>query len=114
MKKQLTKDEFWEPLKEECPRGMKMFGEFIDKYKEENDWENLFNCGVAYDQESKPYVKYHDLPLAMQYGIFSEFVDGTGFSVAMHWNICTEQNIRLFFKTFENFLNIKPKRKIRQ
>ena len=109
MRKQLTKAGFWEPLKEECPRGMKLFVEFIDKYKAENDWDTLFGPFIYGEAP-----KYHDLPTAMQFGIFTEFVEGTGFSLTMLGDICNDTNIRMFFKTFENFLNIKPKKKIRQ
>lgn len=60
----LTKENFWNELERKFPAAMKVFGEWIDEYKRKNDWNNKLSHRI----------KFHDLPLAMQMGIFSEFV----------------------------------------
>lgn len=59
----LTKENFWNGLMERYPEGTKHFCEWIDKYKEEVGWNKLFGEGI----------KFHDLPIDMQYGIIARF-----------------------------------------
>lgn len=79
----LTKENFWNSLMEKYPIGMKLFCDWIDEYKKTNNWANLFNAAKADDREYFDWngdaveieaPKYHDLPLAMQIGIFLEFM----------------------------------------
>lgn len=63
----LTKEEFWDPLAEKYPDLMTEFRAWIDKYKERVDWSNIFFS----------FVKYHDLPVAVQIGIFFQFMAET-------------------------------------
>lgn len=80
----LTKENFWKELQEKYPLQMNKFNDWIDKYKVENNWNKLFN--ENYSQFNKQYAsngelvsmdfsppKYHELPIAMQIGIFMEF-----------------------------------------
>lgn len=77
----LTKENFWNEMTELYPVAMKKFYEWIDKYKEENNWKKMFGEHVLYEKEDFPYTptmssipKYHELPLAFQYGIFVQFI----------------------------------------
>lgn len=82
----LTKENFWNDLMEKYPEEMKQFCAWIDEYKERVDWKRLFNTGTDYTgylgMPGKPITefkqvreapKYHDLPIAMQVGIFFLF-----------------------------------------
>jgi hypothetical protein len=73
----LTKENFWNEMEQKYPKAMKNFKEWIDKYKSEHDWGNLFNAGMYRDQyewhPSTTAPKYHELPIAMQFGIFLEW-----------------------------------------
>lgn len=64
----LTKENFWNDLKEKYPEEMKRFCEWIDEYKKRVDWERLFASTI-----NAQAPKYHDLPIAMQFGIFLQF-----------------------------------------
>lgn len=74
----LTLENFWNKLTEEFPKEVKHFGAWIDEYKKRVDWDNLFSENRVWHKEYVPgsntYVKYHDLPLAMQFGIFCQYV----------------------------------------
>lgn len=67
---------FWSKMRMKYPQTMILFGNWVDKYKQENDWGNLFNEGDS-DGDSAHYLaapKFHDLPVAMQMGIFMQFM----------------------------------------
>lgn len=75
----LTKENFWNDLYKKYPEEMKVFCMWIDRYKEKVGWNTLFNINSDYqNSEGKNAVapKYHDLPIAMQVGIFFEFCMG--------------------------------------
>lgn len=59
----LTKEEFWNKIKDRYPEGFNHFVEWIDRYKEEVGWSKLFGDNI----------KFHDLPTDMQYGIIARF-----------------------------------------
>ena len=66
----LTKENFWNQLKEKYPLSVQHFCDWIDQYKKENQWERLFNYGSPhYDKMGWHNPKFHDLPMEMQYGI---------------------------------------------
>lgn len=78
---ELTKENFWNEMEQKYPIAMEKFKVWIDKYKLDNDWNNLFGKHDLYTEEEYPYrttfsqtPKFHELPTAMQYGIFYEFV----------------------------------------
>jgi hypothetical protein len=80
----LTKENFWNEMMEKFPNAMKNFCSWIDDYKKAVNWDKLFNehylqnnirraangeiCSIDF---STP--KFHDLPYAMQYGIWVEY-----------------------------------------
>jgi hypothetical protein len=82
----LNKDNFWNELYEKYPLGMKVFCDWVDGYKKQNDWSNLFNAGynMAGDWGTEGWggsttaPKYHDLPIAFQIGMWIEFVEDRG------------------------------------
>ncbi len=72
----LTKENFFNQMQEKYPAAMKLFCAWIDDYKKENDWAVLFNSDSNWQDsngKNAPAPKYHDLPLAMQYGIWLQF-----------------------------------------
>jgi len=73
----LTKENFWDELQQLYPEGMKVFSEWIDEYKKRVGWAHLFNSKFRETEIGRIYQrpKYHDLPTAMQAGIFLEFVE---------------------------------------
>lgn len=64
---EMTKEYCWDELMDKYPLGMKNFCSWIDKYKKQVNWDQVF----AFDGAPK----YHELPGAMQLGIFIEYVD---------------------------------------
>jgi len=96
----LTKENFFNEMMEKYPKATKHFCDWIDEYKKAVDWGKLFNkhyyqtiisraangeiSGVEY---STP--KFHDLPYAMQYGIWTEYCRqklGDFFEQAEHYS----------------------------
>lgn len=80
----LTKENFWDELQEKYPIEFQKFNDWIDNYKKDNNWDSLFkkdfkigkieyaaNGEMTRMELLRP--KYHDLPKAMQIGIFMEF-----------------------------------------
>lgn len=59
----LTKENFWDDLKEKYPEAVEHFLNWIDAYKREIGWRDLFADGI----------KFHDLPFEMQNGIIARF-----------------------------------------
>lgn len=71
----LNKENFWNELMSRFPDGMKLFCSWVDDYKEKNNWNDLFNYGIPRRKTQGWHnPKFHDIPLAMQIGIFLEFV----------------------------------------
>lgn len=63
MVKSLTKENFWNELFQKYPGEMEVFCQWIDSYKKSVAWEHLLGSSI----------KYHDLPIAFQIGIFIQF-----------------------------------------
>ena len=68
MKANMNKANFWDNIYEAYPKAVQEFYDFIDAYKKENNWDNLFKEGI----------KFHDIPIEMQFGIWLEFNFGLG------------------------------------
>lgn len=65
----LNKENFFtESLQTICPKRMDHFCKWIDEYKKENDWDNLFGGGIV------KAPKFHDLPFEMQNGIIARYM----------------------------------------
>lgn len=71
--KNLSKENFWNKLQEKYPLGMKIFCDWIDEYKKRNNWDLLF-CNSYLKARNLNQTKFHDIPYAMQIGIWIEFV----------------------------------------
>lgn len=70
------KNYFTEEWKTKYPKASEAFCSWIDQYKKDIDWDSLFN-GAYIDEAFLGYrcIKFHELPLEMQYGILSKFVN---------------------------------------
>lgn len=72
----LTKENFWNELMEHYPSEMDRFCKWIDEYKKRVEWEYLISsdphipAGPLNDRKA---LKYHQIPIAMQVGIFLQF-----------------------------------------
>lgn len=74
----LTKENFWNDAFKKWPTEVGVFCKWIDEYKKRVEWTKLLGDDI----------KYHDLPIGMQIGIFiqftfetvkhNDFFDGTG------------------------------------
>lgn len=83
----LNKENFWNRIYETYPEACQEFCDWIDKYKAENNWNVLFNSDSNWqdkDGKNATAPKYHDLPIAMQTGIFIEFCRVKG---GCHWDV---------------------------
>jgi hypothetical protein len=78
----LNKENFWDELYAKYPEQVQHFCNWIDEYKRRNNWEVLFNDKVwcadnqgegAYQITQAP--KFHHLPIAMQMGIWMEYLE---------------------------------------
>lgn len=94
----LTKENFWNDLNNKYPEIMWKFKTWIDEYKKSVAWKILFNDESEIKVGSKIGPKYHDLPYAMQVGIFLQFVAE---------NKETKWGVSINMKTMEDFLSIK-------
>jgi hypothetical protein len=71
----LTKENFWNNLMQSNPEELEKFCQWIDEYKKGVNWSKLFNYGPPhYATAGWHNPKYHDLPLAIQKGIFLEYI----------------------------------------
>jgi len=64
----LNKDTFWDNCYFLYPKSTQKFCNWIDEYKKKVGWTTLF----------KEDVKFHDIPLAMQTGIWLEYMQEQG------------------------------------
>lgn len=75
----LTKENFWNKVNEAFPSEMEAFCKWIDEYKEKVEWKKLFNYGFPnHSRMGWHNPKFHDLPIAMQIGIFFQFAHEHG------------------------------------
>lgn len=72
----LNKENYFNQLKEKYPKAMELFCQWIDKYKQTADWNELFNSSSEWqsaDGKNAPAPKFHDLPYELQYGLLLRF-----------------------------------------
>jgi len=56
------------------PEQMKVFCAWVDEYKARNEWGSIFKNGEdKFVRDTGKPLKYHELPIAMQFGIFYQF-----------------------------------------
>lgn len=100
----LDKENFWNAIYAAHPKSVKIFCDWIDIYKKENDWNALFNEHRT-DLRGQPFCvglapKFHDLPIAIQFGIFCQFASEIGTQYS-HTGIIAD------FRDWRDFLNIQ-------
>lgn len=83
----LTKKDFWKPIERLYPEAFAVFSKWVDEYKIKNNWDTLFNAGIWHHRKKREEntiighyghsaaPKFHDLPKAMQMGMFLEFCE---------------------------------------
>lgn len=70
----LNKD-FWKEIEEKYPEAFKFFKDWLDQYKKEVNWDDLFNNNLHHRRRHYwSIIMFHHLPDAMQIGIFIEFM----------------------------------------
>lgn len=86
----LNKINFWQAVEVLYPKATAYFKLWVDGYKADNDWDDLFNDhdmdknrdidfgNATYSCQSP---KFHDIPFAMQMGIFTQFLAEQGSEV---------------------------------
>lgn len=72
----MTKDAFWNPIEAKAPKMFKEFRAWIDEYKKRVEWPKLFHEGtqLSRSDDVTKAPKVHDLPDALQIGIFFQFL----------------------------------------
>ena len=60
----------WSDLEEEFPREVKIFFLWLDNYKQEVEWDRLFD---NINSLSKRNIQFDHIPLEMQLGILKKF-----------------------------------------
>lgn len=97
----LTKENFFNEIKIKYPAAMESFCKWIDEYKQKNNWGQLFLTGI----------KYHNIPLEMQIGLWMFFTIKYLYSDEIKGDILfhSKQNIEKDLKEIEETLkNKKP------
>lgn len=77
MKENLNKENFWNEVMEKYPLATNLFCKWIDEYKEAVNWNKLFAANDNTDQLHSSKYKFHEIPYAMQQGIWIEFANDT-------------------------------------
>lgn len=69
----LTKENFWDEIMKQYPKACTNFCEWIDEYKKAVGWNSLFNSGKPLGEGQVQAPKFHEIPYAMQYGIWIKY-----------------------------------------
>jgi hypothetical protein len=71
----LSKQNFWDELYAKYPQAVELFYKWIDKYKVEIGWDELFYNKFVDDENgiTDRRIKFNDLPFEMQNGILARF-----------------------------------------
>ena len=107
MIEQLTKENFWNSMMEKHPNAMKHFCKWVDEYKARVDWQTLFDHNA--------WPKYHNLPGAMQFGIFVEFLQSFNAPDDLPWslnpNVPVRNLVEYVLINMEEYQLYEPKEK---
>lgn len=110
----LTPENFWTEMKTHYPKAVTAFGRWIDQYKVDNDWDKLFKEIATVDGLFSyiPAPKYHQLPWAIQFGIWLEFRDSLRQDRKLIPRPYTFETISKFIEadldSLQSFLEIEP------
>lgn len=77
----ITKEKYWNKWQEKYPDAVDAFCKWIDMYKAAIGWKTLFNSDSEWQDangKNAPAPKFHDLPVAFQWGIFLQFISDYG------------------------------------
>lgn len=107
----LTKENFWDEMSQKYPKAMKHFLNWIDGYKESNNWFDLFTTHLAPDKSGNwEAPKYHELPIAMQFGIFLQWMCETSAFNDRTYNVTIAVGfvftVERVSRTLSNFLSL--------
>jgi hypothetical protein len=101
MVQNLTKENFFDELRERFPNAVDHFCKWIDDYKVDNNWLAIFG----------PDVKFHHLPFEMQNGIISRYelelhnnTDGRGKNIYENIGEEYKMAIRDIFQDLEKIM----------
>jgi len=70
----MTKDDFWNPIESRSPKQFEKFKNWVDEYKKRVDWSELWQEGEYIPCIEIKAPKVHELPDALQTGIFIQFI----------------------------------------
>jgi len=68
----LSKENTWNDIKQNYRVAFDNFQEWLNNYKEENDWDELFK-NQFFRASKENQVSFYDIPLDMQIGILMRF-----------------------------------------
>lgn len=104
----LTKENFFNEMMILYPKAMAEFCSWIDDYKKVVNWDKLFPNPYK-DPRIKNPLKFHNLPYAMQQGIWIEFVGQTlhKYFEQPEYQYCgdLEEDIKIVFSEIEPLIN---------
>ena len=105
----LTKENFFNEMMRKYPKAMDHFCQWIDSYKKSVNWFELF--GGHHNIHKVP--KFHEIPYAMQYGIWIEYCSqelSSFFEQPEHISqfIDLREDIEGVFKETELLINYDP------
>jgi hypothetical protein len=106
----LTKENFFNEMMEKFPKAMKCFCDWIDEYKKAVNWDKLFTANENTDQIHSSKYKFHEIPYAMQYGIWIEYCRqklSNYFEQPEHIsdNVDLREDIEMVFKEIEEMID---------
>lgn len=100
--KTLTKENYFDDLTEKCPRAMEHFLKWIDEYKKEVGWCNLFRPLTTGGAKGFTYIKFHQLPYEMQVGIMLRYAKDIKFNFIYYNNdIRTAFSFMMRYREYE-------------
>lgn len=71
----LNKENFFDRMTALYPGGMQVFHGYVDAYKKQVNWDDLFNSNYQNAEgKNAPAPKFHEIPYEMQIGILLKFV----------------------------------------
>lgn len=107
-------DNFWYGIKEKYPEYFNDFSEWFKVYKEKVGWKKIFNEIVAFRMYASVVTKapkFYKLPIAMQIGIFLQYVSEKKSSIDFKIHICKEndKSLELILEDIEDWFKQQSK-----
>lgn len=111
----LTKENFWNDIEKQYPKASNLFYQWIDEYKKCVFWNELFSDGYLHPVVggAKAKVpKFHEIPYAMQQGIWIEFANYTLNRMfeqpEYSYSLDMEEEVKTVFKEIEPYIEVEP------